>query len=185
MNKLKDIAIISSGTFLKPAPDGEVKYLQSKHFSRDGNYLNLAFDELLLTNKSRKHLLKDGDILFSSKGMVNFAAVYKESMGFAIASSTFSVIKLRTNDFLPEYIKWYLNHPSTLASIRSKAMGTSVLLVTLAQLNEIEIPCVSISEQKIIVAMDSLFRQEKGIMQRLLELKQKQINYLLLNKIKK
>ena len=107
MIKFKDIAIITSGTFLKPSPEAEIKYLQAKHFSRDGNYLDSAFNELLLTDRSRKHLLKNGDILFSSKGMINFATVYNENMGLAIASSTFSVIKLKTNDFLPEYIKWY------------------------------------------------------------------------------
>ena len=185
MIKIKDIANISSGAFLKPSPEAEIKYLQARHFSRDGNYLDSAFDELTLTDKSRKHLLMDGDILFSSRGLINFATVYKKDMGLAIASSTFSVIRLETNNFLPEYIKWYLNHPSTLASIRLNSMGTAVQLVTLSQLKEIVIPCTSIEEQKIIIEIDKLSKQERVITQQLLELKQKQINYLLLNKIRK
>ena len=64
-------------------------------------------------------------------------------------------------------------------------MGTAVQLVTLSQLKEIVIPCTSIEEQKIIIEIDKLSKQERVITQQLLELKQKQINYLLLNKIRK
>jgi len=76
MVKIKDIAVVSSGSFIKSSPDTCIKYLQSRHFDSAGRYLDNAFDDIASSNKKEKYLLQDNDILFSSKGMVNFATLY-------------------------------------------------------------------------------------------------------------
>ncbi len=182
MIRIRDIAIITSGVFLKPTLNAEVKYLQSKHFNNSGEYLNNAFDEVDF-EKSQKHLLKSGNILFSSKGTYNYATLYDDSMGECVASSTFSVIKLFDDSYLPEFVCWYLNHPSTQRTIKAMCMGTSVQHISISNLHNIEIPTVDIELQRKIVETDRLSKRVVEINNRLTELTRLKIDKMLINKI--
>ncbi len=183
MTKLSDISIISSGVFLKSSINGNVKYLQSKHFDSRGIFQNNAFAEVEV-GKSQKHLLQDGNILFSAKGAQNFAATYKESMGLSVASSTFCVIKITSQSYTPDFVCWYLNHPTTQSWIKSKSMGTSVKHISITNLQEIEIPEVPLDTQHKIVEIAQLAERQEQIKLRLIELNRLQLNNMLINKIK-
>lgn len=183
MTKLSNISIILSGVFLKPTPNGTVKYLQSKHFGSRGNFQDNAFAEVEV-GKNQKHLLQDGNILFSTKGAQNFAAIYKEYMGLSVASSTFCVIKITSQSYIPDFICWYLNHPTTQNWIKSKSMGTSVKHISITNLQEIEIPEVPLNTQRKIVEIATLAEREEQIETRLIVLRRLQIDNMLINKIK-
>jgi len=80
--KLKDIAKIQTGVYKKPDFDGDIIYLQAKHFCETG-FLK-SVDELTMdlkqTDKLEKHILKNKDILFAAKGDKNFAFIYDNSI---------------------------------------------------------------------------------------------------------
>lgn len=183
MIKLSDISVISSGIFLRSSPNATVRYLQSKHFNSRGIFLNNAFAEVE-ESKCQKHLLREGYILFSSKGALNFAAIYKESMGLCVASSTFCVIKITSNNYIPDFVCWYLNHPTTQNWIRSKSMGTSVKHISITNLQDIEIPTTPLDVQKKIVELENMAQHREEIETRLLELERVKLNNMLINKIK-
>ena len=87
--KLTDIAEITSGTYQKEITDGDLLYLQVKDFKSsylaDGELKPSIID----SGKIAKYTLIDKDLLFAAKGTSNFCALYRETMGKAVASSAF------------------------------------------------------------------------------------------------
>ena len=74
---LKHIAFIQTGVFAKPAKEGQIVYLQSKHFDENGILKSSLYPDLKAESISEKHLLQNGDIIFAAKGTKNFAALYE------------------------------------------------------------------------------------------------------------
>ena len=180
---LGDIASIQTGLFAKPLAKGEVVYLQSKHFDDQGNLLTSLHPDLLIEDISKKHLLREGDILFAAKGTKNFAAVYEAHNLPAVASTSFFVFRLFDSKVLPEYLAWFLNNPNTMSSLKAQAMGTSILSISKQVLEDLEIPIPSIDKQKSVVLISKLRLQEKKIQIKLESLQDKKIQTQIINAI--
>ena len=123
---LKDITNIQTGLFAKPAGIGELVYLQAKHFDEFGKLLSGLHPDIQVEGISEKHLLKDGDVLFSAKGTKNFAAVFENHNEPSVASTSFFVIRPTDNKVLPQFLAWFLNNPTTQTLLKAQAIGTSI-----------------------------------------------------------
>ena len=64
---LKHIAFIQTGIFAKPTKEGQIVYLQAKHFDENGILRSSLYHDLKAESISEKHLLQNGDIIFSAK----------------------------------------------------------------------------------------------------------------------
>ena len=181
---LKYIASIQTGVFAKPIAKGEIVYLQSKHFDAEGKLVETLYPDLESDNKIQKHLLQYGDVLFAAKGTKNFAVCYEENNLPAVASTSFFVIRINYNDILPEYLVWFLNHPSTQQFLKSKAKGTSIASISKEVLSELEISIPTTHKQRIIISIDQLRSKEKHIKAQLESLKERQIQQQIINVIK-
>lgn len=153
--KLRDIASVRSGIYLKELPKGDAVYLQIKDF--DG--LKLADNQLkqtVILSDASNHLLREGDLLFAAKGTSNFCVKYPLEIGNAVASSAFFVIKINSNKVLPDFIAWFLNLPNTLALLRSRSVGSSIPSITKGMLEELSLNLPDIQTQKKIVEFNKL-----------------------------
>ena len=66
MKKLfSQLTEIQTGLFTKPLGEGDVIYLQVKHFDENGQLQSVLHEDLLSDYISDKHLLKNGDVLFA------------------------------------------------------------------------------------------------------------------------
>ncbi len=128
--------------------------------------------------------LKKGDILFAAKGTKNFAACYENEDMPAVASTSFFVIRLNDKNVLPGYLNWFLNHPGTQTVLKGYARGTSIASISKAVLSELEIPVPSIQKQELILQLNKLRNKEKNIKQQIENLREKEIQNLLINAIK-
>ena len=182
--KIKHIATIQTGVFAKPNTDGEIVYLQAKHFDIDGNITNTLYPDLNNNSKIEKHILYSGDILFAAKGTKNFAACYENTNIPAVASTSFFVIRLNDSNILPQYLRWYLNHPDTNSFLKSKAKGTSIASISKVALQELELNIPSIHKQKAILRIDELYKKKKTIKYKIEQLQEKQIQQQLINATK-
>jgi len=181
---LKHIATISTGIYAKPDPIGQVKYLQVNHFNDAGKVFQLPFPELELNDKTSKHLLKEGDVLFAAKGSRNFATQVTSRFGLAVASSTFFVVRLSThamNQVIPEFLVWSINHPNNLNFLKGGASGTSVPSIPKSVLEDLEIFIPPLHAQELILQIHDLRQQEKELKTKIESLKEKQIQQSLLN----
>lgn len=173
----KNITTIQTGVFAKPIPKGEIVYLQAKHFDENGELSNTLYPDLKADGKIEKHLLKTGDVLFAAKGSKNFAACYETENIPAVASTSFFVIRLQTDELLPGYLTWFLNHSNTQNLLKAKAIGTSIVSISKAVLQELEITIPSIRKQELVLKLHSLRNSEKKLKQQIEILREKKIQY--------
>jgi restriction endonuclease S subunit len=178
------ITEIQTGLFAKPLGEGDVIYLQVKHFDGNGQLQSTLHGDLLSDYISEKHLLKNGDVLFAAKGTKNFATVYEDHNKPAVASTSFFVIKPTYAKVLPEYLAWFLNSHATLTLLKSQAIGTSIPSISKHVLENLEIAVPSIEIQKTILEITKLRSIEKNLKQEIEMLREKQIQQKILNAVK-
>ncbi len=180
----KNITTIQTGVFAKPIPKGEIVYLQAKHFDENGELTNTLYPDLKADCKIEKHLLKSGDILFAAKGTKNFAACYENENIPAVASTSFFVIRLQTEEILPGYLTWFLNHPNTQYLLKGKAIGTSIASISKTVLEDLEIFIPNLKTQKAVLNITQLRNTEKKLQKQIETLREKQIQQQIINAIK-
>ena len=172
--KIKDIAIIRSGAYIKEAMEGSVFYLQVGDFSRADGAFVLSKPLLELNAKTESHLLLEGDIVFAAKGMSNFGVVYKEGIGKAVASSSFLVIRIADcNLVMPDYLCWILNREDTLAFFKANAAGSSIPSISKALIEEYIVDIPPKNVQKQIVEVVRLQQREQQLYQSIVTLRSK------------
>ncbi len=182
--KLKYITNIKTGIFKKPVQQGEIVYLQAKHFDENGEIAETLYPDLNANSKINKHILKKGDVLFAAKGTRNFAALYENDEPPAVASTSFFVIRLHDKNVLPGYLVWFLNHPSIQTLLKGHARGTSMASISKAVLSDLEIPLPDLKRQELVLKIFKLRNEEKKLKQQIESLKEKEIQNLLINAIK-
>lgn len=184
---LKHIASIQTGIFAKTVSNGEIVYLQARHFDENGHLISLLHPDLKEDNITEKHLLRHGDVLFSAKGTKNFAAWYESKNQLAVASTSFFVIRVQEsfqNKILPEFLVWSINHPTSQKFLKGKAMGTSIVSISKSVLEELEISIPDLDTQGAILKIAQLRNSEKNLKQQIETLREKQIQQQIINAIK-
>jgi restriction endonuclease S subunit len=184
---LKHITNIQTGVFAKPINEGEIVYLQAKHFDENGQLISFLHPDLLAENISGKHLLQQGDVLFAAKGTKNFAAWYESKNLPAVASTSFFVIRLKENiinNILPEFLAWHINQPVSQKFLKGNAMGTSIVSISKSVLEELEISIPDLQTQKAILIISHLRNLEKKLKHQIESLREKQIQQQIFNTLK-
>jgi restriction endonuclease S subunit len=184
---LKHITNVQTGVFAKPIKEGEIVYLQAKHFDENGQLISSLHPDLSTESISGKHLLQPGDVLFAAKGTKNFAAFYESKNLPAVASTSFFVIRLKENiinKILPEFLAWYINQPVSQKFLKGNAMGTSIASISKAVLEELEISIPNLQTQKAILIISHLRNSEKKLKQQIETLREKQIQQQIFNTLK-
>lgn len=164
---LKQLASIRSGIFLKPQESGDLVYMQAKYFDSDGELSSTIFPDIKSQDVSEKHLLKGGEILFSAKGWKNFAAVYRTEYPAAVASTSFLVFSIETENIIPDYIAMILNSPQSQEAFKGISKGTSIPSITKRLLEEFQISVLPVEIQEKLVALSRLKVQETSILDQL------------------
>lgn len=183
--QLSNIASVHSGIYAKPEYEGEVYYIQANHFNASKEFDVYVKPNLKLEGKIKTHLLQTGDILLAAKGNNNFAVLYKDIIKPAVASSTFIVIRIKDKQTaLPEFVTWFLNLPSTQAFLQSSSKGSGIPSITKNIIEHLEITIPPVQKQLSIIKFHSLRKLEQSIYKQLDDLKEQQIQHLLLTALK-
>lgn len=178
---IKELAEVLSGVYEKPDPEGEVAYLQTKDCT-DSVVLKLA-SRVQLTPKMQKNLLRQGDVLFAAKGVNYLSVVFREPEQ-AVASTSFFVIRLQSSAVTPEYLCWFLRHPSAMAYFKAHQVGSATPLIHKPAVENLEIPVPPLNQQRIIVEVSQLSRRARELQQQIIEKRAALMQQLLMNKIK-
>lgn len=181
--QISHIVNIQTGFFAKPEENGDVVYLQAKHFDENGNLQAELYRDIKSDKITSRHMLKVGDVLFAAKGTKNFAAVFEKHNLPAVASTSFFVLRIAEPNVLPEYLAWFLNHPTTQVLLKNKARGTSIPSIRKTDLDEMEITIPSIEKQKLTVKLTMLANEEVAIRYQIANLKKKFIEQEIIKEI--
>jgi hypothetical protein len=141
---------------------------------RDVNAENgIAWDHLVPFIPDRKgverYLLRDGDVLFLSKGARRVASVVCDPKPNAIAAAIFFILRVREGIILPEYLAWYLNGPAQREMNAEVRQGTTMPFLTREALENLEVALPSLDIQQVIVRLDATLKRERLLTTQLLD----------------
>lgn len=179
---LHNIAELSSGVYSKGSPTGQIACLQVKDLLMPDP--EIAATRIEYIPKLDNYLLKKGDLLFASKGTTYLCVIFNYDFPAVPSTSLFS-IRLRSNIVSSEYLCWYLNHPSVIASIKTSQAGSGTPLIHKSTLDNLEIIIPDHQTQQMIVELSSLQKREKEILEAIAEKRMQITNQILINELKK
>ncbi|MCX6347762.1 MAG: restriction endonuclease subunit S, partial [Actinobacteria bacterium] len=100
--------------------------------------------------KIKRYELIDGDVVLACRGTAIKSAVFKTQNKTIIASANLIVIRPKEK-VIGEYLKMFLESPVGLAIIKSFQRGTTIMNINYLDIMEMEIPLISMSEQREII----------------------------------
>lgn len=180
--RLHKIAEVLSGIYAKGNPTGEVACLQVKDLlmcSPETTATRIDY-----TPKLSNYILKKGDLLFAGKGTTYLCKVFDLDIT-AVPSTTLYSIRLHSDLIDPEYLCWYLNHPTVVAAVKTEQAGTGTPLIRKPTLENIEIIIPERETQKKIVELSILQKREEQILKEIAEKRVQITNQILMNELKK
>lgn len=168
--KLRNIADIQSGYLSrkKIEPDKHASYfiLQSRDVNAD--YLSYSTENLVRFSpelSKKDWILKPNDLLFLARGAKNFSVLLRVIPDAVLAAGCFFIVRVTSEDVLPEYLWWYLNQaPVENYFMRHTGRGVHMPVVTRAVLENLEVSVPSMEIQKNIVSLDELMRREHELL---------------------
>lgn len=161
MVKLKDIATIQTGVYLKSTPSPDTCYLQVNDFDEEGNIRPAVRPTTTIRSKAARHLLTVNDLLLAAKGGKNFCTIAPTQLGPCVASPSFLIIRI--NDLsrvMPEYLCGFLNLSTTRQILMAQAQGSAITSISKADLDEFEIPLPPLERQQACITLTRLHRRE-------------------------
>lgn len=170
--KLDEISKLSFGQHIKSPSNNGIQFLQVKNFSEEGLFLNNVQNFVKVEDIKPNILLEQNDVIFVSKGYKFFAYRYDESIGKAIASSVFYVIRVNQDLVIPDYLVCILNQPKSIAYFMGASAGSSIPSIRKKELLDFEIPVPSLEQQREIAEFYSNHLKQQKILTKLKERKQ-------------
>jgi len=155
---------------VEPEQDGTVALIQMRNVDVDNAEGALGSGPVMLRNdggKYDRYLLREGDLLFQSRGS-RYPAIVVPAGAHGIAANGLHVIRPSQPETLPEYLAWWLNHPASQAKLaKDVARGTYIPFVSKRDLEAFLVPMPPVEKQLQIVAVDRLRRRERVLRGRL------------------
>ena len=180
--KLKDTAEIISGVYLKSVPTGEILCLQVKDLAMSSPQTTAARTEY--SPKLENYMLRKGDLLFAAKGVTYICKLFNLNIP-ALPSTTLYAIRLKSNLITPEFLCWYLNHPSVVAEIKTMQLGSTVPVINKSALENLEIPIPNLKTQQIVVKLSEMQKREEALLKEIAEKRVQITNQILINELNK
>jgi restriction endonuclease S subunit len=166
MTVLSDIALIQLGYSFRgrvdSVPHGKYQVVQIKDVSQEDKPSFADLARVNLDNVKHDHILRQGDILFVSRGHRNRAVLIEKYLHNAIAGSQFLVLKPR-EEVLPEFLGWYLNQKPSQLYLEQNAVGSNVRLISKEVINRLPVALPALETQQRIVRIHELALKETSL----------------------
>jgi hypothetical protein len=183
--KLRQIAKVVPGFHfrgtIKPHPKGAYRVIQVKDFGEFKRFDAGALTRVQPDRDVRPHLVRQGDVLFLSRGTRHFSVAIEEELENTLAPNHFLILRIQSAEILPAYLGWYLNSPGAQAALRMVSQGSHVPFITMRELEELEIPVPPLEVQKRIIAVTALAEREQRLAASLLEAREQLVTALCLD----
>lgn len=174
--KLMDIAMVGMGRSfrggLENEPLGDVAVIRMQDID-EANLLHVdRLPRVAVADVKDGQLVREGDVVFRSRGLTNTAALVSADLGPAVLAAPMLLIRTRTTQVDPAYLLWFINHPATQRALATHAKGTQVQMISKAALQNLPIPVPSLETQQRIVGISQLAERERIILTSILAKRQ-------------
>lgn len=130
------------------------------------------------------YLTQQGDVLIKIAAP-NIAVYISEKNIGRVISSYFCVIRNLNPQILPEYLAVYLNSHHAKMQLQKDFIGTTVQTLKTSALLEVDIPILSLDEQRTIIELFSLKHREIELLRNLADAKEDYYNIILCEKFRR
>ncbi|MBU2969222.1 restriction endonuclease subunit S [Pseudoalteromonas sp. C2R02] len=180
MNKtLSDIAIVKAGhPFRGKIPEeveGSAFVVQIRDIDNDGI---IHWHQLIRTNitgRKNPDWLQKGDVIFAARGERNLAGFVGDIDRPTVCAPHYFLIKVTDKSVLPEFIAWQLNQDGAQRYFANSAEGSAQTSIRRAVLEATPLVIPNIEKQNIIVEFDNKVKQEKHLLNALIDNRSKQM----------
>ena len=131
----------------------------------NGKLVADAKNRIIPERNIERYLVRDGDVVFQSRGKRNLAFVLRNVPAATLVSNHFYIVRLRTDDVLPEYLAWFVNQPTAQSHLTGKAQGTTMMLVPKEAFESLEVDLPPLDVQRAIVELAELRQRERALVQ--------------------
>lgn len=164
---------------IEESEDGHALAVQMKDVDPEHGVKWSGVLRTTLVGRKQPDWLEAGDILVVSKGARFYAVCLDEPPHPAVCSPHFFHLQVRSSvAAIPAFIAWQINQPPFQRQLQQAAEGTSQLSIRRPVLEALTLSIPSLADQRRIVALVELARQERQTLTQLIRNRERQLNAL-------
>lgn len=175
MKRIAEIASVSSGYHFRGGvnhvADGRYAVIQAKDVDDSFHFDRERLVRVNLEADPERYLVRQGDVVFLSRGLRPWALSIAEPIGDTVVPSSFYILRADPQRVRPEYLAWFLNHPKTQATLGDIAKGSNIPFISMREFGELPLQIPEIKTQDKIVALDRLSQREQYLLRKLSKLR--------------
>jgi len=150
--------MLAPGHRAEPGTGDACCALQVGDLAPDGSVAWSALRKVIPAGSWKRSVIQDGDVLVPLRSTKVTAIVARGVQPQTIALGHWAIITTGPT-LLPEYLAWYLAHPTTARQWRLAEVGSKLAFVPLSAVRELEIEVPRLDVQERIVSVDALHRR--------------------------
>lgn len=167
---------------LETDTEGDVAVIQMKDID-DANLLHPeGLARIQMPDLKDRHLVREGDLLFRSRGITNSAALVGGDLGKTVLAAPLLLIRPKGDIVEPAYLQWFVNHPATQAVLAGQAAGTAVKMISKRVLDGLCVALPSLQRQRHIAEIARLASREAVLLEQLAGRRRALVDGILLRK---
>ncbi len=184
--RLRDVCDVQMGYTprgrLDPADVGGLPAIQLGDLGPDGGIDPMGLTRYLLDGVPERYLVREGDVLFRSRGERNTATVLDHRLAEP-ALAVLPIVVLRPNREMiePMFLGWAINQGPAQRHFDRTARGTGLRMVPKSSLDHLEIDVPDLAIQRAIVELDMLAAEEQQLTSLLAERRRHLMSCLLVD----
>lgn len=132
-----------------------------------------------LVGRKEPDWLREGDLLFVSRGSRYYAACVDQPPGPAVCGPHLFHLTVRdSNQLLPKFLAWVVGQGAVQRQLQQAASGSLQLSVTRQALETLEIPLPSLKTQRVIADLTTAAVRERALLTALIQNREQQLEAL-------
>lgn len=159
--------------------DGDVLAVQMKDIADDGSIDWAGAVRTRLSGRSAADWLLDGDVVFIARGNRLLAACVEQPPRRSVCGPHLYHLRVREpRSVMPQFLAWQINQQPAQRVLRQMAEGSNQLSIRRPMLESVHVAVPSLDNQRRIVALARLARQERAAFERLMRNREHQLQNL-------
>lgn len=116
----------------------------------------------------KRYFTEEGDVLIRLSEPFTAVCIQSHQAGVLIPSY-FIVLEITKNDYLPEYVSWYLNSSVVKRKYRREQTGSTIPNINQRIIQNLHIPNIPLEKQSHITKIHQLYLQERRLHKKLIK----------------
>lgn len=137
-------------------PAGRFLALQARDIAPDGTILWATLSRVTPVFDPARYRVEEGDVLVPLRTPRPTAVVVRDVPADVIAVGHWAIISPEPGSADPDYLAWYLNHPTTAARLGGLLRGTKLKFLSLKELRALEVELPPLEHQRRIARAHAL-----------------------------